>query len=67
MLTKKDFKAVAEIIKNSHRAFEDIDSSFYAGGRFDGAEIIADKMADYFATQNPRFDRNQFMQACGLE
>lgn len=66
MLTKKDFKAVAEIIANSHGAFEDIGSSFYEGGRFDGAEITAEHLADYFVTQNPRFGRERFMKACGL-
>ena len=65
MLTKKDFKAVAEIIKvanighlNSH-------------GRPTACKFAIDgitrKLADYFATQNLRFDRERFMKACGLE
>lgn len=55
MLTRKDFKAVAEIIRSNRR---------------DGVESTLDnaayELADYFATQNPRFDRSRFMQACGL-
>lgn len=60
MLTKKDFKAVAEII-NKHT----IEHVSYPGD-----EIVkhgfTNELADYFATQNPRFDRERFMQTCGL-
>ena len=56
MLTKKDFKAVAEIIE---------------GNRGQGVEYtldnIASELANYFAAQNPCFDRERFMQACGLD
>lgn len=56
MFTRKHFKAVAKII---------------AGNRGQGVEYtldnIASELADYFATQNPRFDRNRFMKACAVE
>ena len=55
MLTKKDFKAIAEIIKRNNCWKEE----YYT-------EKIAKAFADYFATQNPRFDRERFMQACEL-
>jgi hypothetical protein len=32
-----------------------------------GCRDIALRLADYFATQNPRFDYERFMKACGLE
>lgn len=54
MVTKKDFKAVAEIIR---KQYED-------GGVW--CLDFAQKIANYFATQNPRFDCNRFMKACGL-
>lgn len=57
MLTKKDFKAVAEII--------DYDGDRHYYDRHT-CEEIAKQLADYFATQNPRFDRERFMKACGL-
>lgn len=66
MVTEKNFKAIAEIVANSHHRFEDIGKSFYAGGRFDACENIAEKLVDYLATQNPRFDRQKFLDACGL-
>ena len=64
MLTKKDFKAVAGIIKAS------IDVTIIYSTTEPNTTIkgnIAIDLADYFATQNPRFDRNRFMKACGLE
>lgn len=53
MLTQKDFKAVAEIIAN-------------AGYKWLYRKRISNDLADYFATQNPRFDRERFFAACGL-
>jgi len=66
MLTQKDFKAVADVIANNHTHLDDCDADYYQGGRYDSANSIAGQLADYFATQNPRFDRSRFMQACGL-
>lgn len=63
MLTRKDFKAVAEIIAQRKPSFttsrEDI-------GKMTACRYLAIDLADYFAAQNPRFDRSRFMQACGL-
>ena len=58
MLTRKDIKAVAEIIRNATCV--------------DGVVIwirkedFVEEIAGYFATQNPHFDRERFMQVCGL-
>ena len=62
MLTQKDFKAVAEIIK------ENTQEQFKLGGNtvWLSKRYTCRNLADYFATQNPRFDRNQFMRTCGL-
>jgi len=70
MLTKKDFKAVAEIIKNNTAMADDVvcletDPDFV----FEVKAIriaFATDFENYFATQNPRFDRERFMKACGL-
>ena len=62
MLTKKDFKAVAEIIKKA----QGDGWPGYDRGYIDGVMRTAIDLADYFATQNPRFDRKRFMKACGL-
>ena len=62
-MDEKDFKAVAEIIKAG------IDVTVIHSTTEPNTTIkgnIAEKLADYFATQNPRFDRERFMAACGL-
>lgn len=50
-MTKKHFIALAAILKNA---------------RADDAALIdgvAEKMADYFVTVNPNFDKGRFMRA----
>jgi hypothetical protein len=54
MLTKKDFRAIAEIIKEQYNPAYDM---------FAGKEFI-NKLTDYFAMQNLRFDREKFLKAC---
>ena len=64
MLTEKDFKAVAEILA------EELDPACLCSedpcSECLCVERIRIQLADYFATQNPRFDRKRFMKACGL-
>ena len=59
MFTKQHYKAIAEIIR-PHLLVSKI--------RKDGAQVadIALELADYFAQDNPRFDRERFLEACGL-
>jgi len=55
-MTKKHFEAIAAIISEVHDDY-----------RFDGAvDATARRMADYFKTQNPNFNRDRFLAACGL-
>jgi hypothetical protein len=56
MMTRLDFAIIAEILQDS---FGD-DISYYAPSEAVG------KLADYFATQDPCFDRERFLKACGL-
>lgn len=58
--SKKDYIAIAAVIK---AASETRPVMSPRGTR----EYIAVKVADYFATQNPAFDRARFLQACGVE
>ncbi len=56
MLTRKVFEAQAAIIRRH------IDTA--------GREVcydMASELADYFAKNNPRFDRLRFFEACGFE
>lgn len=53
-MTKKDFEAIARILKSKD-------------GRIDAVEMIAEDLADLFAADNPRFDRDRFIEACGIQ
>lgn len=59
MLTKKDFKIVAGILKDERTAVS-------SRAEFDRIEGISLAMADYLATKNPEFDRDKFIKACGV-
>ena len=63
-MTKKDFIAVAEIIREHGNIF--IGSSFDDGAKF-AANRIARELAKVFKQQNPRFDTVRFLEACGVE
>lgn len=61
MMTKKNFEAVARIIKQN--TVEDAAAGFDEG--YDaGVQIVASDLADYFASDNPNFDRSRFLEAC---
>ncbi len=55
MLTRKVFEAQAAIIKEHLPKV----------GREFSHEMASD-LADYFERENPRFDRERFLEACGL-
>ena len=60
MFTRQHYEAIAEILKE---AGED-----WQGGTPTECIIygIRDQLADYFAQDNERFDREKFLEACGL-
>jgi len=55
MIVKKDFVAIAKIMKLYHD-----------GEIFDYKKKI-NMLADYFISVNPKFDKEKFMVACGVE
>jgi hypothetical protein len=52
-MTRKHFEAAAQILADADLARE-------------ARATIAQDFAEYFATQNPNFDRDRFFAACGL-
>lgn len=55
-MTKKHFEAIATILFEVHDDYP-----------HDGAvDAMASRLADYFKAENPRFDRDKFLTACGL-
>lgn len=55
-MTRKDYVMIADVIKNLD---ECIDSY--------GLEVLADNMADALESDNPRFNRDRFLVACGVK
>ena len=60
MMTKKDFIVIAKAIKE-HREFAYSSHSCTALG-----ELVYN-LANEFILINPNFDRNRFLEACGVD
>lgn len=63
MFTKQHYKAIATIIKG------EIDFTQKEGHCYNCRErlrTLVGNMADYFASDNSLFDRQKFLDACGL-
>jgi hypothetical protein len=71
-MTKKHYEAIASILRgyveqqigvHDRRDLTKTECDALEQASYD----IADRLADYFATDNPRFDRVRFLTACGIE
>lgn len=60
-LTKKHFEAIAKLIK-----FHLADNFFMEIERPLIKQFII-SLSDYFKTENPYFDRERFLKACGVQ
>lgn len=56
-MTKKHYEAIAAIVREHTTKHAD----WYA------LVQATKQMADYFTTENPKFDRARFLQACGID
>lgn len=63
MLSRKHYKAIAEIVKETSDQHEHPDLYCWLAS---DTESLTNKLADYFAQDNPHFDRDRFLVACGL-
>jgi hypothetical protein len=59
-MTKRHFEAIAKILKSAR------EDAIAIGETPLQTSDVALGMADYFANENPRFDRARFLTACGL-
>lgn len=57
-MTKKHYDAIAGIITSW---------MYYSDETTSTCRAIAYDLADYFATENPKFQRDKFLTACGIE
>lgn len=71
-MTKKHYEAIASILRgyveqqigvHDRRDLTKTECDALEQASYD----IADRLADYFASDNPRFDRVRFLTACGIE
>lgn len=61
-VSKKDFEAIAKVIKQERDTAIEHDQH---GARM-GISAVAFGVAAHFAQENPRFDRDRFLAACGI-
>jgi len=56
-MTKKHYERIAAIINIARTSVPKHNHEWW----------IAENLADYFATDNPKFNRTRFLQACGID
>lgn len=56
-MTKKDYELIAREIKDGEML----------GNAFETKNTIALKLAKALQAENPRFDKEKFLKACGIE
>jgi len=61
-VSRKDYVAIANIIKKTHDEMLEEEPYVAVYG-----EDIARAIALYFASDNPLFDKQKFFKACGIE
>lgn len=62
-MTKKDYKAIAEAFNNIRLRYPG--PGGYDIGFNDGISAAANELCSTFRSDNPRFDREKFLKACG--
>jgi hypothetical protein len=59
-MTRKDYQLIAEVIAN-------LNADFNTDGEDTvSLSLVAKELAEALETDNPRFDRNRFLVACGV-
>ena len=64
-MSKKHYVAIAEIIRQERETVESDDKILC--GMENTSRALAWNLANYFASENPRFDTVRFLKACGIE
>lgn len=59
-MTRKDYEMIAEAIEDAYKVCDASNSDTF------GVTEAAHALADQFQTDNPRFDRDRFLKACGV-
>ena len=63
-MTKKDYELIAQAISVEYQETNpDTNNDIEA----QTIVTVTNRIADYLSMENPRFDRNKFFKACGIE
>ena len=62
-MTRKDYVLIAKAIKTQ----VELSTKFEEEASLAGAQNIAYDLAWILSTDNPRFDRHRFLEACGVK
>jgi len=63
MFIRQYYKAIAEIInKNTDEVDDEVHNHYMIVPR----DTLITELADYFEQDNPQFDRQKFLKACGI-
>jgi hypothetical protein len=66
MFTRQHYEAIAEMVYDQHQEANQFFDESMRGIAIGIVRHMATSLADYFAKDNPRFDREKFLEACGL-
>lgn len=70
-MTRKHFEQIAAALRDTKPPKPGADKSHYWAARYASEvkrwEIVVERMTEFCAESNPRFDRERFQRACGLE
>jgi len=66
MFTRQHYEAIAGIFAKTIDPGDRTDKISPNEYTYAVLESMGDDLADYFAKDNPRFDRKKFLEACGL-
>lgn len=71
-MTKKDYVKIAKVLKDKRdllgpqETWTNEDKRHFAGF-LQACDMLIESFADMLAEDNPRFDREKFIRACGIE
>lgn len=64
-MTRKDYELIARALRSSRLHLPAMDPQYRVGAK-DQWETTVEEVADELERENPRFDRNKFLIACGM-
>lgn len=66
-MTKKDYERLAQLVRYTRQNISDEMPEDYLIGFKVATRIMAHNMCTALQLDNPRFDRERFLKACGIE